>query len=351
MIPHNKLTLDETDFAAVTEVLRSGWIAPGEKVCEFEKQLSDYHSSNGQAIAVESGTAAIHLALLALGIKKGDQVILPTYICSTVLNAIHYTGATPVITDINSNDFNFSYQEIKKKINKKTAALIIPHMYGIPADMHDLLDLGVPVIEDCAQSIGAEIDGGKTGTFGDIAIFSFYATKLLTTAKGGAVYSKNSEYMDYIQDLVNFDCRQVYKPRFNYHMSDLQAALGLSQLKKLDCFIAKRKTIAKRYSAILQEKKNVFLVQVSENKEPVFYRYVIISDKNPKKIKDEFHSLGISVINPLETRELLHNYLNLDSHDYLHAEKMSHSTISVPVYPSLTDVEIEVIEKSIDMIY
>ena len=121
MIPHNKPTLDNADFAAVAEVLRSGWIAPGEKVCAFEKQISDYLSSEGRVIAVESGTAAIHLALLALGVKKGDQVILPTYVCSAVLNAVCYTGAVPVIADISSKDFNISCQEVKQKITNKTA--------------------------------------------------------------------------------------------------------------------------------------------------------------------------------------------------------------------------------------
>lgn len=351
MIPHNKPTLDDAELTAVAEVLRSGWIAPGPNVGEFEQQISAYLSCEGKAVAVDSGTAALHLALLALGVKKGDEVILPTYVCSAVLNAVHYTGAVPVLSDISKDQVNIDPDNVKRKLTGRTAAVVIPHMFGIPADIDEFSDLGIPLIEDCAQSIGSEIHGKKTGTLGDIAIFSFYATKLLTTAKGGAVYSRNKDYTDFILDLVDFDCRSDYKTRYNYRMNDLQAALGISQIKKLDAFIARRKIIGDRFAAVLAEKENAILPAVSGHKKPVYYRFVIVSETDPEDIKKKFAGRGISVINPLEPRELLHNYLCLDKSLFPQAEYMSRSTISIPLYPSLTDLEVEIIEKAIDTIY
>jgi dTDP-4-amino-4,6-dideoxygalactose transaminase len=225
-------------------------------------------------------------------------------------------------------------------------------MYGMPADIDDFLGLDAPIIEDCAQSIGAEFQKTKVGNFGEIAIFSFNASKLLTTAKGGAVYSKNSELSDFIQDLVDFDCRPSYKTRYNYRMSDFQAALGLSQLRKLDGFIARRKTIAEQYTKILEEKKRSSIVKITgDEKENVWYRYVILSEKNPDLIKKEFLKYGITVINPLEPWELLHNYLNLNKGDFPNAENMTKRTISIPIFPSLNDDDVEKIAHAIGKIY
>jgi perosamine synthetase len=349
MIPHNRPTIESDDIESVAETLNSKWVAPGKKVKEFEGELTKYLSNDGYAVAVDSGTSALHLALLSLGIKKGDEVILPTYVCTAVLNAINYTGATPVLTDINSYDFNISHEGAVKKTTDKTKAIIIPHMYGIPADVDKFLELGVPIIEDCAQSTGAKFRNQKVGTFGEISICSFYATKLLTTAKGGAVYSKNKDLIDSIYDLVDFDYRLMYKQRYNYRLSDLQAALGLSQLKKLDNFIKRRKEIAEEYNEIIKE--NASVVKVSDVKENVWYRYVIVSNKNPERIKEEFLKEGIEVINPLENWELLHNHLHLNKNDFLTAEKITQKTISVPIYPSLTDEEVEKIKKTIHKIY
>ena len=351
MIPHNKPTVEDEDIISVVDTLNSKWIAPGEKVKEFECELAKYLSRDGYTVAVNSGTSALHLALLALGIKRGGEVILPTYACTAVLNAVNYTGATPVLTDINSYDFNISYEDTVKKMTDKTRAMIIPHMYGIPADIDKFLERSVPIIEDCAQSIGARFKNQKVGTFGDISMFSFYATKLLTTAKGGAIYSKNKELIESIYDLVDFDCRPTYKIRYNCHLSDFQAALGLSQLRKLDSFIKRRKEIAEEYNRVIERKKDAFIVKIETNKERVWYRYVIMSEKKTDKIKEEFLKNGIEVINPLENWELLHNYLHLNKNDFPNAENITKKTISVPIYPSLSDEEIEKIKKAIDKIY
>jgi len=351
MIEHNKPTIEEDDLRSVCDVLSSRWVSPGKKVKEFERELVKYLSGDGYAAAVECGTSALYLALLALNIKKKDEVLLPTYVCTAVLNAVNYTGATPALADINSYDFNISYEDAVKKITNKTKAIIVPHMYGIPADVDKFLELGIPVIEDCAQSIGAKFKNRKIGTFGNLSMFSFYATKLLTTAKGGAIYSKNKELIDFINDLVDYDYRPTYKIRYNYRLSDFQAALGLSQLKKLNNFIKRRKEIAEEYNEIIEKKKNSFAVKIPAHKENVWYRYIIISNEDTERIKREFLKEDIAVINPLENWELLHNCMRLTKNDFPNAEQMTRKTISVPIYPSLTDEEIEKIKNAIDKIY
>ncbi|NPE27406.1 DegT/DnrJ/EryC1/StrS aminotransferase family protein [Methanococcoides sp. SA1] len=351
MIAHNKPTIGNEESDILLQVLDSKWIAPGQKVEAFEKALSNYISKNGETVATDSGTSALHLALLSLGIKNGDEVILPTYVCSAVLNALNYVGAIPILVDINSYDFNISYTDTVDKLNDRTKAIIIPHMYGIPADIDKFLDLNIPIIEDCAQSIGGKYKGKNIGTFGDVSVFSFYATKLLTTAKGGAVYSKNRELISIIRDLVDFDCRPTYKTRYNYHLTDLQASLGLVQLQKLDGFIERRNDIAKEYNKTINRKNDACVLAIPDFKNSVYYRYVIISNQNSKNIKDAFLRESISVINPLEDWELLHNYLHLNSDSFKNAMNIVQKTISVPIYPSLSDEEVTKVGNAIAIIY
>jgi len=316
--------------------LKSEWIAPGGRATkEFEKRFANY-LSGGYAIAVDSGTSALHLALLALGVKKGDEVILPTYTCSAVLNAVNYVGATPVIVDINPNDFNISFERTLKKITEKTKAIIAPHMYGIPiANIRQFTSLNIPIIEDASQSIGTKINGQMTGTFGKLSTFSFGATKLMTTAKGGAVFSKDKKLIDNIKDLVDYDFRPTYRTRYNQRMTDFQAALGISQLKKLPRFLKRRREIAHIYGGDFARKGRVY------------YRYVMLT-KDPKAVKKEFFREGVTVINPLEIWELLHNYIRLNKTEFPNAEKAAHQTVSIPIYPSLTDSEVAKIRGVID---
>lgn len=349
MIPHNRPSIDQNDIDTVTEVLNSNWIAPGRKVQEFEKNLVNYISGNGDSVAVESGTAALQLALFSLGIGKGDEIIIPTYVCTALLNAINYVGAKPVLVDINSYDCNISFEATQKKLSPRTKAIIIPHIYGIPADIDQFLDLNIPIIEDCAQSIGAKYKNQKVGTFGDLAIFSFYATKLLTTGKGGAVYSKNKELVNSIKDLVDYDYRTDYTVRYNYRLNDIQASLGISQLRKLDAFIGLRKRIAQKYSKSMPQ--STCTISASEYKENVWYRFVLVSDRDTAETKRMFEQEGIAVINPLENWELLHNYLDLPRSDFPNAERITKKTISVPIYPSLKDEEIKKVKGAIEKVY
>jgi dTDP-4-amino-4,6-dideoxygalactose transaminase len=163
IISHSRPLLSDSDIKAVISVLKSGQLSQGQKVREFEKKLS---------VAVSSGSAALHLALLALDIKKNDEVIIPSFVCSAVLNSVNYTGAAPVLVDIDPLTFNMSVEATKRAITRKTKAIIVPHMFGCPAEIDKLSELGIPVIEDCAQSIGANFKGQRAGSFGLLSVFS-----------------------------------------------------------------------------------------------------------------------------------------------------------------------------------
>ncbi|MFA4932791.1 MAG: DegT/DnrJ/EryC1/StrS aminotransferase family protein, partial [Caldisericia bacterium] len=188
MIPHSKPTLDQRDYNAVLRVLQSGQISQGEYVKRFEANLSEFVGVKG-GVATNSGTSALHLALLALEVGKGDEIILPSYVCTALLNAINYVGATPVLVDIEPDSFNLDAKRVKESLTEKTKAIIVPHLFGLPADMEELQSFGIPLIEDCAQALGATYKGKQAGSFGALSIFSFYATKVIASGEGGMVLS------------------------------------------------------------------------------------------------------------------------------------------------------------------
>jgi perosamine synthetase len=329
--------MEQDDIKAVSEVLDSGQIAQGPKVVEFEKELSKFIDVKG-GVATNSGTSALHLALLALDIKEGDEVIIPSYVCTALLNAINYVHAKPVITDINMEDFNMSVSDIEKKIDEKTKAIIVPHMFGLAADIDEILNFGVPIIEDCAQSIGATYKGKMVGSFGVISIFSFYATKMLATGEGGMAVSNSDELLERMRDLREYDFKSNYKVRYNYKMTDMQAALGISQLSKLPTFIDKRKLIARYYSKEFS-RLEVVLPTTKKYKEHIFYRYVVRTNKDTdiKKCFDGFKKKNVICDSPVY--KPLHVYLGLSKKDFINTEEIMNSAISIPIYPSLTENE------------
>lgn len=342
IIQHNKPTIGKEEEQVVSRVLKSGWVAQGEEVKKFEDEFSKYIGGKpGQAVALSSGTAALYVALVSMGIGIKDEVIIPTYTCSAVLNAILMAGAKPVLVDINENDLNISFKETKKNISKKTKAIILTHTFGMPADIDKFLKLKIPIIEDCAQAIGAKYKGKLVGIFGKAAIFSFYASKMLTTGYGGMVFSKDKNFIKKSKDYREFDCRKDYKKRFNFQMSDIQAAMGRAQLKKLSYFLKRRKEIAKEYYKVLPKDK-AWPPKNIKNKTPNFYRFLIRSSK-AKKIKKVFESKGVKTIIPIETHELLHRYLKKNPKEFLVSEKAAKTTLSLPVYPSLAKSKINYI--------
>ena len=340
MISHSKPTLDHEDYKSVMDVLKSGHLVQGEKVAGFEEDLSAFIGvKNG--VAVSSGTAALHLSLIALGVGEGDEVIIPSYVCSAVLNAVMYVNAVPIIADIDKHTFNIDPRDLKKKVTKRTKAVIVPHMFGLPAEVDEISSLGIPVIEDCAQSIGAKYKGRYTGSFGVCSVFSFYATKMLATGEGGMVLSDDERFIKVIRDLRDYDEKESYSVRYNYKMTDIHAAMGISQLKKLPSFIQKRKEIADFYNRTLEEIPFPVPV-VPEGREHIYYRYVLLT-QNTSRFIDEMRKKKIECRKPVF--KPLHGYLPLYGCPV--TDEVAAQAVSIPIYPLLNDKEVHGIADNI----
>ena len=324
--------MEDEDVAGVIDVLHSGLLTQGKIVASFEKRLASFIGVN-HAVAVSSGTAALHLSLLSLGVGHGSEVILPSYVCTALLNAIHYVRATPVLVDIDPDTYNISVEEAKKAISNKTSAMIIPHMFGLSADMEGILSLGVPVIEDCAQAVGATYKTKKVGSLGHTAIFSCYATKMLCAGEGGLVLSNDPRIISQIKDLRDYDEKETYIVRYNYKLTDIQAALGESQLKRLSSLIMERKEIARIYNDGLKDIA-VTLPGVPDGREHVYYRYIVLLEK-PAEFMREMEKRGIECRRPVFRP--LHRYLNLPG--YSVTEDVWSRAVSIPIYPSLPTEE------------
>jgi perosamine synthetase len=335
-IPHSRPTIDHEEIAAVTAVLGSGQLAQGEQVLQFEKDLALLVDVGG-AVAVSSGTAALHLSLLALKIGEGDEVVIPSFVCPALLNAIRYVRAAPILADIDQESFNIDVRDLKCRITRKTKAVIVPHMFGLPADIREIVALGVPVIEDCAQALGSRYKGAPSGSFGALSIFSFYATKVICTGEGGMVAANDGQLLDRIRDLRDYDEKADDRLRYNCKLTDLQAALGLTQLRKLPALISRRRVLARQYDEFLR-KRLLPAPACPPDRDHIYYRYVIRT-KRVAELLAAGESVGIAYRRPVF--KPLHHYLGMTG--YPQTEAAFLETVSLPIYPSLHDEEINAI--------
>lgn len=331
MIPHNRPTLGVEEELAALRVIRSGWLSEGPEVKEFEDEFCKYVGlPSGHAVAVSSGTAALFLALWSLG-AHGKRVIYPAYACSSLRHAVGMIEGEGYPVDVQVGTPNIKKSSIQNNFDIK----IVPHMFGIPVDLAKM-DFST-IIEDCAQALGAKINGQHVGLHGVLGIYSFYATKLMTSGgQGGMIISKDETLVEQIRDYREFDYRKDDKKRFNFQMTDLHAAIGREQLKKLPNFLARRENIFNRYK---QEGLDLLDINPDDSKflSPVRYR-AIMRTKNPSKIIEALDSIGVKAVIPTEDWELLGN-----KDSFPNALDLTKGTVSLPIYPSLTDENVDMI--------
>ncbi len=327
IIQHNKPMLGAEEERAAQKVIRLGWVAQGKEVKDFEVEFCEFIGlPEGHAAAVSSGTAALFLALWALG-AKSKKVAIPVYACSSLRHAVAMVGAEEVLIDVAIGTPNIDLESLVKS---RSDIAIIPHMFGIPVDFSNIKNLHV--VEDCAQALGAAINNVQVGIYGDIGIYSFYATKLITSGgQGGMVVSKNKALVDAIRDYREFDQRKDNKKRFNFQMTDIQAVIGRTQLRRLSDFLKRRNEIFEAY-----KEAGFPLLDVStSNIMPVRYRAVLLTE-HPKKIIDALSHANIKSIIPIEDWELLG-----DARLFPNAFSLTQRSVSLPIYPLLRDADVK----------
>lgn len=336
MIKQSMPLVEKKDFKYIRDIVNTGQVAGGAFVGELERSFNDIVGSK-YSIAVSNGTAALHLALMALGIGEGDEVIIPSYTCTALLNAVNYVRSKPVLVDIDRETFNINSDTIRKRISKKTKAIIITHTFGFPADSDGILELGIPVIEDCAHSLGSLYRKKLTGRAGKVSIFSMYPTKMAACGEGGMVCTSDDRLAGRIRNLNNPDSRDDYRVRYNYKMSDLTAGLAVSQLKKLDFFVSRRVSIAKRYKDNFSPLPVIFQKSLPDTR-PNYYRFVICTPRL-EEIIGFMQKRKVMCDRPVY--KPLHRYLNPGKNgEFPGSEFVWENAVSVPIYPALKDRQI-----------
>lgn len=333
VIFHSQPTIDADDIASVTEVLQSKHLEDGKVVRDLEEFATKYFKKE-YAIAVASGFSAIHLALIALGINKNDEVILPSYSCSALLNPILLLGGKPIIVDVEKNSFNLSLSTIESHITKNTKAIIVPHIFGFPAKIDELQTLNIPIIEDCAQAIGGEYKNQKLGTIGHLGVLSFYASKMITSGDGGLIITDNPDYQKTIQNYRYYGHKRMHNfVAYNYHLTNLPAALALSQFKKLESFVFKRKQIAIIYDNYFKENPNI-RIDFTNKEDACYYRYPVMLNTELEIVKSKMEQKGIQC--GYGVLEGLHQRINLKSSNFPNTESNLKTILSLPIYPTLS---------------
>jgi len=354
--------IGDEEIREVAEVLRTGWVTSGPRVKQFEQEFASYVGAK-HAIAVNSCTAALHLSLAALGVGPGDEVIVPTLTFCATANVVVHLGATPVIVDVDP-DFQISVEAVRRAITPRTKAILPVHYAGQPCSLTDILrladDRGVAVVEDAAHAVGAEYDGRKIGTHGRAVCFSFYATKNMTTGEGGMVTTNDGALAERIRLLslhgmsrdawkryseVGSWYYEVSEAGYKYNMTDIQAALGLHQLRRLDAFIRRRQQIARMYDEAFSDLPEVVIPPRLPGRTHTYHLYPVRLRRELLQLsRSEFieelrrRNIGASVhFIPLHRHPFYRDRFGYRPEQFPVAEELYAELVSLPLYPKMSD--------------
>ncbi len=368
--------IGEEEIAEVVDSMRSGWLTTGPKTKAFEHDFAAYIGGGVEAMAVSSATAGLHLALEACGIRAGDEVITSVYTFTSTAEVIRYLGADPVFADIDERTLNISPESIEKAITPKTKAIMPVHVGGLPCDMDAILAIakkhGLKVVEDAAHAFPVRYKGRMIGALdSDAAVYSFYATKTITTGEGGMVVTKNKDMVKRIKTMrlhgIDRDAYDRYTsekpawyyeivaPGYKYNMSDIMASMGIHQLKKAERMKARRREIAMRYTEALQRLPLTLPYLPAEDEDNAWHLYPVHIRKDAPVMRDEFikqmsfsAKIGCSVhFIPLHLQPYYRDKYGLTPQMFPCATEAFESEVSLPIYPKMTDEDVEYVIEQI----
>lgn len=367
-IPFHKTHTTDEELNAAIEAIKSGWLTMGPKTVEFENKFKEYMGS-GEAVSMNSATAALHLALKAVGLQRGDEVIVPTNTFVATAEVVTYFDAIPVLCDIEEDTHNMDVSKIEALITDKTKAIIPVHFAGQSCDMDEIYEMAekydLHIIEDAAHAIPSSYKGVKIGNLekSDITCFSFYATKTLSTGEGGMATTGNPDYAKSMKinrlHGISRDAWDRYTTKGAWHYeivdngnkyntTDINAALGLVQLRKQDVLREKRASIASRYNEAFKENKNIILPFIKEDRTTSWHLYVI-KINNRDEIIEKMKELGVGCsvhFIPIHKHPYYKEKFGYKNEEYPIANRVFEKSLSLPIYPDMSDEEVDyVIQK------
>lgn len=351
MIPLTRPNLGEEEVIAVKEVLLSGQLVQAEKTNAFEQIIADYLGCRN-AIAVSSGTAALHLSLIALGIGRNDEVIVPAFTFPATANVVELVGAKPIFVDVDSEMLNIQIDKIEAKITPNTKAIIPVHEFGCPVKLDVLVELcscrGIKLIEDAACAFGAEFNSVKCGTIGDVGCFSLHPRKAITTGEGGIIVTNSDDLASFIRKLRNHgqtrldDKVEFEFAGFNYRITEIQSAIGIVQMKKLERMIVKRIKLAKLYDDLLAD-SNIKIPHNPEFGKHIYQTYHVILPNSIDRdmVIEKMLQLGIGTNLGAYSLNLLKSLKKYaDEPSYPNSERAYKSGLALPLFHELKEAEV-----------